>query len=988
MMKHRSICALVAVVAAGLLHAADVPALPTISFSGCMNGRVNIWAEGTGRNLHVQMKGPSDSDWRTVSMSMIRHTAYYNTQTPLFCDVDFVGSAMFRVADTNEFGESAGWVEVGPVTNFVRHAGTLIGTKGSTSSNITNITDGVAATYYESSETYAGVPNPWYGIKFDEPVCVGRIRFVPRQDALGQERVAGDVFQCSDDEEFTNPVNIGEPLPDSVELGRPLEIVLDHPVTSRFFRVFHNNVKSSYISIGELEFCPVKADSFEISVVPVERGDMRASVTWSLPEKYCCASSIVQRAVSPAGPFRDLGEWVEGASAGSYVDDEAAVGVPYYYRAKFVCIGGGVEGTFYSPSPYYARSYLLERTDIIDPFVHWDVSQSISISGSTSNPYDGDTNTYMEVSCYTNGVTDTSLRLFDAAVGICLSGSSRITGAWAFPRNNTANTVLDRTRAMAVFGANADDLSDRVALTGTFGGFETPCWQYNGVAAWSDAYQKVFLLSPTQYPTYGCVAEVEFFGYTDQDTVNSGVLVPPQVISADEVSGSARIVWSRSYNAETVALERRVDGGDWRQIVVRPDEDRSFIDYCAPAGALLEYRVVACGADGSREYSPSARITLESADFRIDGVSVTMDNWTNQAARIACHLEFGLMFPSGAVQRAVAPTGPFENVAIWLSGDPDRSFVDDEAPVGVPYYYRLKLFSEDPLAEGESHVSDLFFFRRSKRLDRDWDDLDSVKDGVAVMSPYMHLTGLENATRRANAAKCFDDDTNTICHIDVYTNGVRVLNPAVGIDLGTRHHVTAALVFPWDTPHENNRYRAQRIAVYGADVRDFSDARQLTPTNGYFSEIKWIYNPVTNENDTCRYVYYQTPDQGTFNWYGNVAEVGFFGWSEQDILDSGVLVPPTAVSLKADLAAMTVSWNDGYNVASYVVQRRKQGEADWTVVATLGPDARSFVNDDLTLRKGFYEFRVTAVSSSGTEVVAGVASCEFTPKRGMLLIIR
>jgi len=364
------------------------------------------------------------------------------------------------------------------------------------------------------------------------------------------------------------------------------------------------------------------------------------------------------------------------------------------------------------------------------------------------------------------------------------------------------------------------------------------------------------------------------------------------------------------------------------------------------------------------------------------------DDWTNQSASVSWSVPSGCQCPSGTVQRAVSPFGPFNDVSPWVAEGVAGSFTDTTAKIGVRYYYRVKALCEAAYLDDETY-SPMVSYVRGKRLDRSWDDLTVMKSGVSVMYPYEHL-GKTFATTLTNAWKSFDGDTNTYTEVDCYTNSVRVMNPAVGVDLGSAYHITGAIVLPRNTPASGTLDRARRAAVFGADTSTLSGQRQLSPPCGGFPSAQWQYNAVTNNAEacTCRYVYLQNPNLATFNWYGNVAEVGFFGYTDQDTIDSGVLIPPTEITCTVGLNTMTIFWNAGWNVASYTLQRRVKGESEWATVKSGLPSTTLSCSDGGTLLKGIYEYRIVAVSSSDETIPTPSVECDFNPRRGTAILYR
>ena len=136
--------------------------------------------------------------------------------------------------------------------------------------------------------------------------------------------------------------------------------------------------------------------------------------------------------------------------------------------------------------------------------------------------------------------------------------------------------------------------------------------------------------------------------------------------------------------------------------------------------------------------------------------------------------------------------------------------------------------------------------------------------------------------------------------------------------------------------------------------------------------------------DQFRYAFLYSPTQG---WsYGNVAELGFFGYSDQDIVDSGLLIPPTTVSCETNSTGVVVSWDRGWNNASYRVERSRAGSEAWVPVASL--ETNVFSSVDMTVpRKGTWQWRVTSVSENSDTISSLPCTRYYDPHIGMTIII-
>lgn len=604
--------------------------VPEKVFAGCINGRVNIWVskEGSFTNHWFQMRLPHEGEdaWRTVKFDYYRN---YDAGLSYSAPAEFWGEALFRVAETNAAGLHAGFLSVGPLTNHVRHAGYWIGTSGNDYS--TNIYDGVAATHNEANEYWSGTRNPWFGIAFHSDKVVGKVRYVPRQSALGQSRVAEDIVEMSNDAAFSDPVKVCRALPLKTPLGGVAEIVFDSPVTGRYFRIYHRALHDDYLSIAELEFSPSEFnEEISVSVVPDDCTNMWPAISWSIPRSGQCVSGVVERAVSPEGPFAQVSDWSEDVGNARHVDKAIPVGVKYYYRVKAHCIGGGIAGYVCSKAVSYVRSRRLERDpeDLTilrqgvsvynSPFVLEANYEAASITYPIANAFDGKAETFPELCCYTNRPLYANVRSFNPVIGVDLgSGSAfHVAAALVYPRANN----LQRARYMALYGANQSDLSDRVRISPVFGGFLATEWQYNLSTDLTGAFRYVFLFSPDDQATYGNVGEVGFYGFTDQDIIDSGVLVPPENVAASAKNTAVALSWSKAWNHGSYAIDRRREGEEeWTRIAFGLDaEALAYLDDDPSVRkGVYEYRVLAVAGENEVSsararcaYSPKRGIVI------------------------------------------------------------------------------------------------------------------------------------------------------------------------------------------------------------------------------------------------------------------------------------------------------------------------------------------------------------------------------------------
>ena len=624
------------------------PVVPTVKFVGCINGNLCVTLDKTinPTNALFQVKSLDfpGSDWRTVDFERKASKIPMNNVYSYYWDMDCPGETLVRVAETNAAGNSA-WSEAGPVADCVRHVaaekvpgGVYVGGNGYPNS----LNDGVIGTVQESNNggRYQQDVNVWFGLTCNSatPVGVSMIRYVPRQDTTGLSRLDGAYFQCADDESFlTNVVTIGT-VATELSLGRVYECVVDPPVTSRYFRIvrYVGTDTGNYLSIDDMELVPDALPEV-ISMSAVNSGDWTncwPAVTWSVPAANLCNTGVLQRALSAAGPFEDVSEWTDAIAGETFVDTNMAVGVTYYYRVKANCVSGGSfrDKIFYSDILKYVRPRRLERSwddltklnagmSVMRPLLWAGDVGAVTGNHGAIKSFDGDIATYTEASCYTNAPGEAQTvekRVRNPAVGVDLGAKYHILGSLVYPRSDS-DANLSRARSMAICGAQDEYLSGYRVLSLTLGGFPTRMWQYNSTTNSEDQFQYVFLWSPKQESTYGNVSEVGFFGYSDQDIIDSGLLIPPTTVSCETNETGVVVTWDRGWNNESYRVERRRAGVDeWTTVASLDTNVFSFVDKRVPRKGTWSWRVTAVSEGGdtisslpcSRYYDPNVGMAI------------------------------------------------------------------------------------------------------------------------------------------------------------------------------------------------------------------------------------------------------------------------------------------------------------------------------------------------------------------------------------------
>ena len=305
--------------------------------------------------------------------------------------------------------------------------------------------------------------------------------------------------------------------------------------------------------------------------------------------------------------------------------------------------------------------------------------------------------------------------------------------------------------------------------------------------------------------------------------------------------------------------------------------------------------------------------------------------------------------------RAVAgPWTTFETVT--ASGEGVAEADNAAAVVGVLYYYRVVVASAEP-----AH-SPSVAFTRFRRLER-----DPAKEEGGLIPGYSTPLEWGTSDYTNGCLKAFDGKPETFSDTSPFGRSDGITK--IGIDFGEGGAYVACVRA---LPRYNNTSRLHGTKLYAADVADFSDAVAISPElscSGSYTEadakagripFSVAYAQDTSVSHRFFYLY-------KYKWCGNVAEMQLYGWTQKDIDDSGLVIPPDAVTLARGVAtgSVVVGWSGGANVTSFAVERRVAGENDWTTAASGLPATDTSWTDEGRTIGATYEYRVVANGKDG-----------------------
>ena len=372
-----------------------------------------------------------------------------------------------------------------------------------------------------------------------------------------------------------------------------------------------------------------------------------------------------------------------------------------------------------------------------------------------------------------------------------------------------------------------------------------------------------------------------------------------------------------------------------------------------------------------------------------DGVKVNRegeDDVFDYRAHVAVQGETGRM-SSLRLLRGYSSSGPFEAISETLSPSDSLVAVDDVSGVGMSCYYCWECTMNGGLVLTGA-VSSVYI--RPRQLERDGEDQKALLEDVEILDEnalFTHLTYLNTP----GAAVAFDGD---IADNSSPNRVVGTTNPVIGVSLPVSAHLACVFVNA-DCRNTTRAPRMRRLAFYGAVSPNALNAGEYDQLTGRITtyqtsdDKKWFRYVSTDTNTlySCLFGYVPSSDG---LWCGHSREIRFVGWTKEDEMASGKVFAPEGVSLACNgMGVVTVSWTAAENATSISIERRQQGDSDWTLVAQNVNPALFSYTDDSTLHGGtIYEYRVGATG------LGGMMSAEADPvfvevtKPGLVIVVK
>lgn len=591
---------------------AELPA-PELSVAGYVNGTMNVVVVKTGGVSHeIEMKGPGDSGWAAAAFKsdgdMPVRAGNLKPVLFFYLPTNYVGEASFRVRAVSN-GVVSAWTDCGTHKATLNATGTLISSAVEGATNVhspLNAVDGRLKTFCDFTSDSGN--DKWVGQLYDSDVAIKAIRFLPRRDLI-YSRYQGSFFQAASDASFSDATNVHQVSWSYVNGSSIVEVPLDPPVRARAFR--HWKEKGGYEQTAELEFIPVEMPLRpDVSVAPDDLTNFNAVVSVSFPPLLQCSSFRIERAYRKDGPWTAVTEWTAPADAAPFTDASIYVGVPVHYRVAAVTQHPDWAGdTVHSAISTYTRLRRLDRawsdeTTLLDGLALMTQTNGVANTGAYRLAFDGDTDTKPDTYADHNA---------DGPVGIDFGRNVWVGGFGYVCRNDSY--CYKRIKCAALYCASGEDaeLLDKVRCSSNVERCsQDTTFYYQSATDCPAAGARCWFLYGncriSEGGFYGNVAELAFFGWTQDDLDAAPVLGTPGAPSFARGEGSVTLTWDAALHAASHSVQRRARGTEEWETRAEGLAGTSYVDAVESEADtfVYEYRIVADGGELGTSASDAA----------------------------------------------------------------------------------------------------------------------------------------------------------------------------------------------------------------------------------------------------------------------------------------------------------------------------------------------------------------------------------------------
>ena len=353
----------------------------------------------------------------------------------------------------------------------------------------------------------------------------------------------------------------------------------------------------------------------------------------------------------------------------------------------------------------------------------------------------------------------------------------------------------------------------------------------------------------------------------------------------------------------------------------------------------------------------AASLSQEPASF-----TVARSDLTNQYAVLSWTLPAGIT--NTVIYRAYGEGGPWTELA--ETNNLATTWTDETAPLGVPCWYKIAFAErdeEDVRTVGEMCAATVSH-RRCQLLERDWNDMTHVKNGVNIIwhagsTTYNNGDGVNKPTVGESVAYAFDNNLKSHPNINAPSSG----RHSIGVDLGSAYGIGFVRCYRRSGNATNQYYlNVNGMTIYGSN----NDSSWYAKTEPTITEpvvvsttLEW-YETASTNFAPYRYVYACNPNR---SWSLTVTELQFYGWPET-ATDGYAIGAVDFAAVWDGGASVALSWKDNGYGTSFNVERSTDGGTTWTAISS-GLSATSYTDADITLDGAERLYRIASVN--GTE---------------------
>ena len=569
-----------------------LPAIPSITFGGCINWRMNLCWTGSAANTilyEIQRKFDHEDDFShlvdILSNPVERH--FLDTSLLLYQDTEY------RIRAINQLGASD-WTA--PATGLARNgvAGQWIGTPGTWGGGMTGdrVFDGDVTSYFDAPSSTGGT-NVWAGLDFGSEKTLTSLRYVPRRDQHNV-RMSTGWFEAADNPDFTNPVHLHTVTNPNPPINVVTEVILGSPVTARYVRYCSPNSSPTgpgWGNIAEVEFIepPAPQKPQGLTVTSSDITNAYAVLSWPMSVRSLMSSTMVYRATSPGGPYVPMTPDGLVPADLTWTDTTVSPSIRYYYKIAALLNA--------SPDPIEVLSDYASYIPCMRIERDWSnltqIKPGMTLLGTH---YGGYGNNPGVVNMFNGNLTSfVDMNHSNPAIGVNLVKPYCI----QFMRHAARPGNLGRLNGAELRGSNSSNYENEFTRLATFANVVAEQLVTQQTVN-QEPFQYIFIQRPDANPFWGNINELELYGW-DPD-VTAGVFAAPDSVRYTFQPNGVKLDWDVNTAQDFYRILRSADGGEtWDVLGVAYGGTFTDADITPVIGQRVIYRVDAVREVNSNE---------------------------------------------------------------------------------------------------------------------------------------------------------------------------------------------------------------------------------------------------------------------------------------------------------------------------------------------------------------------------------------------------